>query len=85
MLEEAEYRGILTQLQEAWRNVRDNLGMGAAKILTFDNACNTRGGHMVEWIHQEYICINCRRKVTREKVLVIAARQLRGRLREFTC
>lgn len=85
VLEEAEYRGIKTVLQTAWSNVRDNAGRGAAKILTFDGACNERGGHVVEYVREEYLCINCRRKVTREEVLVIANRNLRGRLRQFAC
>ena len=85
VLEEAEYREILTQLQVAWRNVKSNSGRGAAKILSFDGACNERGGHIIEFSSDCYACINCRRKVTREEVLVIADRQLRGRLRKFTC
>ena len=82
VLEEAEYRGILTVLQAAWRDVRDNSGRGAAALVTFDSACNERK-HVIEFSLGCYICINCRKKVTREEVVGIAKRNLRGRLREF--
>jgi len=82
VLEEAEYRGIRTELQEAWTRVR--AGGSASKLLTFDVACNERA-HDITFNEGCYICINCRKRVTREEVLVIANRQLRGRLREFAC
>lgn len=83
VLEEAEYRGILSQQQKAWRRVRD--GGDGSTLVQFDEACNERGGHAVTFVREEYVCMNCRRKVTREEVLRIADRMLRGRLREFAC
>jgi hypothetical protein len=85
VLEEAEYRGILTDTQKAWARVKESKGRGAAKLLTFDSACNERAHDIVFVNSGWYTCINCRRKVTREEVLVTADRQLRGRLRQFAC
>jgi len=83
LLEEAEYRGITTAVQKAWIKVLNASGRGAAALIDLEKSCNERGGHSITFVDENYICINCREKVSREEVVSIAKCNLRGRLREF--
>lgn len=86
ILEEAEYRSILSEEQLYWKDLQSSRKMDIGVFTRIKGSCDTRGGHQLVAMPDSNVkCANCRRGVSNEEVSKFVRTMLRGRLREFAC